>query len=156
MKRYRDDVGVWDVVNEPVSDRGGLRPSVFMRRLGQGYIALAFRLAREADPRAKLYLNEIGAEGINAKSNRLYELVAGLKRDGVPIDGVGFQAHANLTGLPGDFLDNMRRFAALGLDIAITEADVGMTLPPSPESSRRRRASTSRSCAAAAAWGASR
>ena len=27
----------------------------------------------------------------------------------------------------------MRRFAALGLDIAITEADVGMQLPPSAQ-----------------------
>ncbi|MDQ3723897.1 MAG: endo-1,4-beta-xylanase [Actinomycetota bacterium] len=133
VARYRDDVSVWDVVNEPVSDRGGLRPSVFARRLGPGFIALAFRLAHEADPDAKLYLNEIGAEGINAKSNRFYEIVSRLKRDGVPIDGVGFQVHSNLAGLPGDFVDNMRRFAALGLDIAITEADVGLKLPPSAE-----------------------
>ena len=133
VRHFRDDVGVWDVVNEPISDRGGLRPSVFMRRLGQGYIARAFRLAHDADPDAKLYLNEIGAEGINAKSNRLYEVVAGLKREGVPIDGVGFQVHSNLSGLPDDFVENMRRFAALGLDIAITEADVGVKLPAGAE-----------------------
>ncbi|MEA2143789.1 MAG: endo,4-beta-xylanase [Solirubrobacteraceae bacterium] len=130
---YKDEVSVWDVVNEPVSDGGGLRPSVFMRRLGEGFIALAFRLAHQADPDARLYLNEIGAEGINAKSNRLYEVVSRLKREGVPIDGVGFQFHANLSGLPGDHLDNLRRFKALGLDIAITEADVGLRLPPSAE-----------------------
>ncbi len=130
---YKGDVGVWDVVNEPVSDRGGLRPSVFARRLGERFIALAFRLAHRADPAAKLYLNEIGAEGINAKSNRLYEIVGRLKREGVPIDGVGFQFHANLDGLPGDFGANLQRFAALGLDIAITEADVGVPLPPDGE-----------------------
>jgi endo-1,4-beta-xylanase len=134
---YKDEVGVWDVVNEPVSDRGGLRPSVFARRLGEGFIALAFRLAHEADPGAKLYLNEIGAEGINAKSNRFYEIVGGLKREGVPIDGVGFQVHSNLDGLPGDFVANMQRFAALGLDIAITEADVGIRLPPDGEKLER-------------------
>jgi len=131
MGHYDDDVGAWDVVNEPISDGGGLRPSVFMRRLGPGFIADAFRTARAVDADAKLYLNEIGAEGINAKSNRLYEVVAGLKAQGVPIDGVGFQTHANLQGLPPDFVDNMRRFKALGLDIAITEADVGLKLPPS-------------------------
>ena len=133
MEHYKDDVGVWDVVNEPVSDRGGLRPSVFARRLGPGFIADAFRTARAADADAKLYLNEIGAEGINAKSNRFHEIVAGLKREGVPIDGVGFQVHSNLSGLPGDFVANMQRFAALGLDIAITEADVALKLPPSAE-----------------------
>ena len=128
---FKSKVGVWDVVNEPISDRGGLRPSVFARRLGEGFIATAFRLAHAADPDAKLYLNEIGAEGINAKSNRLYELLSGLKSQGVPIDGVGFQVHSNQDGLPGDFVANMQRFAALGLDIAITEADVGLRLPPS-------------------------
>lgn len=127
---FKGKVGVWDVVNEPIADRGGLRPSVFARRLGEGYIATAFRLARAADPDAKLYLNEIGAEGINAKSNRLFEVVSGLKAQGVPIDGVGFQVHSNLSGLPADFVANMQRFAALGLDIAITEADVGLQLPP--------------------------
>ncbi len=133
VRHYKDDVSVWDVVNEPVADDGGLRPSVFARRLGPGFIALAFRLAHQADPDAKLYLNEIGAEGINAKSNRFYDIVGRLKRDGVPIDGVGFQVHSNIEGLPRDFVDNMRRFAALGLDIAITEADVGLKLPPSAQ-----------------------
>ncbi|MEJ7797014.1 MAG: endo-1,4-beta-xylanase [Solirubrobacteraceae bacterium] len=132
MEHYGDDIGVWDVVNEPITDRGGLRESVFQRRLGPGFIADAFRTARTADRDAKLYLNEIGAEGINAKSDRLYEVVRDLKAAGVPIDGVGFQTHANLKGLPADFVDNMRRFKALGLDIAITEADVALKLPPSP------------------------
>ncbi len=126
---YKADVGVWDVVNEPIGDDGGLRDSVFLRRLGPGFIADAFRTAHTADADAKLYLNEIGAEGINAKSNRLYEIVRGLKAQGVPIDGVGFQTHANLDGLPADFVANMQRFKALGLDIAITEADVALPLP---------------------------
>jgi endo-1,4-beta-xylanase len=131
MEHFAKDVGVWDVVNEPITDQGGLRESVFLRRLGPGFIEDAFRTARAADPDAKLYLNEIGAEGINPKSNRLYEIVRDLKARGVPIDGVGFQTHANLNGLPADMVANMRRFRALGLDVAITEADVGLKLPPS-------------------------
>jgi endo-1,4-beta-xylanase len=130
MGQYDGDVGVWDVVNEPIADSGALRRSVFMRRLGEGFIADAFRTARVADKDAKLYLNEIGAEGINAKSNRLYEIVRGLKAAGVPIDGVGFQTHFNLDGVPADFVANMQRFRALGLDVAITEADVGIRMPP--------------------------
>lgn len=137
VAKYKDDIGVWDVVNEPVGDDGGLRRSVFMRRLGPGFIADAFRTARTADADAKLYLNEIGAEGINAKSNRLYEIVRGLKADGVPIDGVGFQAHFNLDGVPADFVANMQRFKALGLDIAITEADVGIPMPPDADKLER-------------------
>ena len=131
MAHYAAHVGVWDVVNEPIADDGELGRSVFERRLGPGFIEDAFRTARVADRNAKLYLNEIGAEGINPKSNRLYEIVRDLKARGVPIDGVGFQTHANLGGLAPDFVANMQRFEALGLDVAITEADVALKLAPS-------------------------
>ncbi|MBA3749273.1 MAG: endo-1,4-beta-xylanase, partial [Solirubrobacterales bacterium] len=137
MSHYDRDVGIWDVVNEPIADDGGLRPSVFARRLGEGFIEDAFRTARVADSDAKLYLNEIGAEAIGPKSNRLYEVVRALKARGVPIDGVSFQTHSNLDGLPADFVSNMQRFKALGVDIAITEADVGLKLPPSTADLRR-------------------
>jgi endo-1,4-beta-xylanase len=123
-------VRVWDVVNEPISDRGGLRQSVFERRLGPGFVEDALRTARAADGDAKLYINEIGAEGINPKSDSLYEIVRDLKARGVPIDGVGFQSHFNLHGVPPSFVANMRRFRTLGLDVAITEADVALALPP--------------------------
>jgi endo-1,4-beta-xylanase len=131
MAHYVGDVGVWDVVNEPVADDGGLRRSVFERRLGPGFIEDAFRTARVADAGAKLYLNEIGAEGMSPKSDRLYEIVRDLKARGVPIDGVSFQAHANLGGLAPDLVANMQRFKALGVDVAITEADVALKLPAS-------------------------
>jgi endo-1,4-beta-xylanase len=137
MGRYKDDIGVWDAVNEPITDRGRVRQSVFERGLGSDFIAETFRTAHAADPDAKLYVNEIGAEGINAKSNKLYEVVRDLKARGVPIDGVGFQTHTNLKGLPADFVENMRRFKALGLDIAITEADVALKLPASDADLRK-------------------
>jgi endo-1,4-beta-xylanase len=137
MSHYKDDVRVWDVVNEPIDDRGGLRRSVFERRLGPGYIADAFRTARAVDAGAKLYLNEIGAERIDAKSDRLYEVVRDLKAQGVPIDGVGFETHVNLDGVPPGFVDNMRRFRALGLDVSITEADVALRVPPSAADLRK-------------------
>ena len=137
MAHYAGRVGVWDVVNEAITDEGGLRQSIFERRLGASYIAGAFVAAREADPQAKLYINEIGAESIGPKSNRLLEVVRGLKTAGVPIDGVGFQVHSNLRGVPDDFVRNAQRFKALGLDVAITEADVGLRLPVSDSELRR-------------------
>jgi len=124
-------VAVWDVVNEPITDAGGLKRTPFHEKLGPGHIATAFRVARRADPKAKLHINEIGAEAIGPKSDRLYEVVRDLRARGVPIDGVGFQVHANLAGLPPTFVANLRRFAALGVEIAITEADVALKLPPS-------------------------
>lgn len=124
---YRGRVHAWDVVNEAVSDDGlGLRDTVFRQKLGDGYIAEAFRLAREADPAALLFYNDYGGEGSGAKSNRIYELLRSLIADGVPIDGVGLQMHVSATGRPSDgsIASNMRRLASLGLIVHISEMDV--------------------------------
>jgi endo-1,4-beta-xylanase len=124
---YRGRVRAWDVVNEAVADDGsGLRDTVFRRGLGDGYIADAFRIAREADPGALLFYNDYNGEGSGAKSNRIYELVRDLKTAGVPIDGVGLQMHVSANGRPSDasVASNMRRLAELGLSVAITEMDV--------------------------------
>jgi endo-1,4-beta-xylanase len=125
--RYSGRVHAWDVVNEAVADDGsGLRDTVFLRNLGPGYIADAFRLAHEADPKALLLYNDYGGEGLGAKSDRIYTLVKGLKEDGVPIDGVGLQMHVEAGGDPSsaDLLANLQRLAALGLRVNISEMDV--------------------------------
>ncbi|MCW3012112.1 MAG: 1,4-beta-xylanase [Solirubrobacterales bacterium] len=131
VERYRGRVRTWDVVNEPFEDDGSRRRSIFQRGMGDGWVEDAFRTARTADPDAKLYLNEIGAEAPGPKSDALYALARDLRARGVPIDGVGFQGHFNLEGMPRGFRQNVERFAALGLDVAITEADVALEMPAS-------------------------
>jgi endo-1,4-beta-xylanase len=124
---FRGRVDAWDVVNEAVSDDGpGLRDTVFSLKLGDGYIAEAFRLARAADPGALLFYNDYGGEGAGAKSDRIYELVRSLIADGVPIDGVGLQMHVSANGRPSDgaIAANMGRLAGLGLRVHISEMDV--------------------------------
>src|SRR5262249_51372197 len=79
--RYKGRVAAGDVVNEPIADTGGqLRRSLWFDALGPGYLADALRWAHEADPAAKLYINDYGVETVNAKSNALYNVVAGLRR----------------------------------------------------------------------------
>ena len=122
---FRGRVRAWDVVNEAV-DGGGLRNSVFLQKLGSTYIAEAFRIAREADPNALLFYNDYGAEGLGTKSDAVYDLVRTLRAEGVPIDGVGLQMHITVGGRPSDadIAANMRRLAALGVKVEITEMDV--------------------------------
>jgi endo-1,4-beta-xylanase len=123
MRRYAGRVGEWDVVNEAVDDSGGLRRSLWLDKLGPGYIALAFRLAHAADPQARLFYNDYGAEGEGTKADAVYRLVAQLKRQGVPLDGVGLQAHVDTRPPPG-YARNIARFAKLGLRMELTEIDV--------------------------------
>ena len=123
MRRYRNRIAEWDVVNEAVTDDGKLRDSVWLRTIGPEYIALAFRFAREADPDAKLYYNDYGAEGAGPKSDGVFALLSKLKREGVPVDGVGLQTHVTTAPIPR-FEANLVRFAHLGLDIVLSEVDV--------------------------------
>ncbi|MGB3437177.1 MAG: endo-1,4-beta-xylanase [Actinophytocola sp.] len=130
VTHFRGDLYAWDVVNEPLNEDGTLRNSFWLQKLGSGYIAEAFRAARAADPDVKLYINDYNTDGMGAKSDGMYRLVQSLLADGVPIDGVGFQAHLAIQyGFPSQMQQNLQRFADLGLDVAITELDVRMQLP---------------------------
>jgi endo-1,4-beta-xylanase len=132
VSRYAGKIYAWDVVNEAFNEDGTWRDDLWYSGLGEAYVADAFKWARAADPTAKLYINDYNVEGINPKSDALYDLVKKLKADGVPIDGVGIQGHFDLqNAFPSDMTENLQRFADLGLEVAITELDVRMTTPAS-------------------------
>jgi len=59
----------------------------------------------------------------------LLNLVKSLQAAGTPIDGVGLQCHFIVGEVPTTLEENMKAFTALGIEIAITELDVRMTLP---------------------------
>ncbi|KAG8908205.1 hypothetical protein FRC00_011362, partial [Tulasnella sp. 408] len=88
------------------------------------YVKIALQTARAADPVPKLYIEEYGAEPVNAKSNALYALVQTLKTSGIPIDGVGFEGHITAGSLPNiaSVTANVARFVSLNLDWAFTRA----------------------------------
>ncbi|MER5447909.1 endo-1,4-beta-xylanase [Streptomyces sp. NPDC002766] len=127
--RYKGRITAWDVVNEPFNEDGTYRSTIWYNGLGADYIANALTWAHAADPAAKLYINDYNVEGVNAKSTALYNLVKDLKARGVPIDGVGLQAHLIVGQVPATLQQNIQRFADLGVDVAITELDVRMALP---------------------------
>ncbi|MEV0170720.1 endo-1,4-beta-xylanase [Streptomyces sp. NPDC050803] len=127
--RYKGRLATWDVVNEPFNEDGTYRQTLWYNGLGADYIAQALTAARAADPSAKLYINDYNVEGVNAKSTALYNLVKSLKERGVPIDGVGLQAHLILGQVPSTLQQNIQRFADLGVDVVITELDIRMTTP---------------------------
>jgi len=128
--RYKGRIAAWDVVNEAVDDSTGeLRESPWLTAIGPDYIALAFQFAHEADPAAKLYYNDYGAEGVGGKGDAVYELVKGLKEQGVPIDGVGWQGHFQANSFISDMKINGQRIADLGLEVSITELDIRIPIP---------------------------
>ena len=125
MRHCRDNfpgvVQQWEVVNEAFNADGSRRRTIWQQVIGDDYIELAFRFAREADPNAKLYLNDfydsstmfgefilgrdptydesVGASSLRTNCDDVAKCVAirALAQDfvqrGVPIDGIGFMAH---------------------------------------------------------------
>jgi endo-1,4-beta-xylanase len=136
-RHYAGQVFAWDVVNEAFDARGGMEhsiwydsPGVGLKGKGTAYIEQAFRWAREADPKALLFYNDYDAEGLNAKSEAIYAMVKDFKSRGVPVDGVGLQMHVfdlSAKGLEG-LEANIARLTALGLQVHVTEMDVGLPL----------------------------
>lgn len=124
--RYRGRIKGWDVVNEAVADGGPdvLRDSPWRRIIGEDFLDLAFRYAREADPKAELYYNDYGLEN-EQKRARALTLLRGMIQRGVPIDGVGLQGHYQLDHPSAAVIEQtIKDFAALGLKVMITELDV--------------------------------
>jgi endo-1,4-beta-xylanase len=137
MTHYASKVYAWDVVNEAFSDDGTMRQTIWYDQPGIGagagtkYIEQALRWAHEADPTAKLFYNDYDAEEVNKKSDAIYAMAEDFKKRGVPLDGIGFQAHVSLKfddpAKLASFARNLERFAKLGLELHITELDIRLS-----------------------------
>ncbi|MDX6621892.1 MAG: endo,4-beta-xylanase [Gaiellales bacterium] len=129
MRHFAGRVEEWDVVNEAFNEDGTLRDNLWLQKIGPSYIEKAFTWAHQADPKALLFYNDYNLEYGGPKQDGAYDLVKGLVRKGVPIDGVGFQTHLDTQYDIPDLETTMKRFAKLGLKTAETEVDVRTTLP---------------------------
>ncbi|NWQ43648.1 endo-1,4-beta-xylanase [Bacillus sp. EB106-08-02-XG196] len=128
MKRYKGTIFCWDVVNEAVTDEGPelYRLTKWLEIIGEDYIEKAFEFAHEADPDALLFYNDYN-ESNPEKREKIYKLVKSLIDKGVPIRGVGLQAHWNLVN-PSleDIRTAIERYASLGLKLHLTELDISV------------------------------
>jgi endo-1,4-beta-xylanase len=136
MRRYAGRIGEWDVVNEPVEPNQGRRDgmrakNIWGQAFGDRYIDLAFHIAREADPKARLFLTDFGLEHASrrcaARRDAILRLLEGALSRGVPIDALGIQGHLKPFREPFDertFADFLDRVRGMGLGIAITEFDI--------------------------------
>ena len=141
MKRYKDVVYAWDVVNEAMADdgggprwgfgRGGQEPSPYRQSrhfqlCGDEFIAKAFQFAREADPDVLLFYNDYSCVD-EGKRERIYNMVKKMKDAGVPIDGIGMQGHYNIYFPSEEQLEKaIVRFKEIVKHIHITELDLRM------------------------------
>lgn len=137
VRHFRGKVYQWDVANEFFADSWSPNPlpngmngdNFWVKHLGTGIVADAFRWAHAADPKAQLFYNDYniaGEDGNSAKSTAVYNWAKELLAQGVPIHGIGNQGHLDTQyGFSGQrFRADLQRYADLGLKVAVTEADV--------------------------------
>ena len=113
----------WDVINEPYNNND------VMKILGDSEMIAWFKLARSFDPAVRLTLNDyaiLSAGGMDkAHQDHFEKTLRFLKDGGAPITGLGMQSHFGGTPTPPErMLSILDRYAALGLDISITEHDI--------------------------------
>ena len=131
----RDRVVQWDVVNEVLEPKDGkpfgFRDTLWYRALGPQFLNTAFHTCAEADPLALRFINDYGMEYTwpehEQKRQAMLALLTRLKAQGVPVQGLGFQAHLE-AGVKDLDQARLAQFfqdvAALGLTVVITELDV--------------------------------
>jgi endo-1,4-beta-xylanase len=128
-QHFGTDIWAWDVVNEAIEDNGTLRSSIWSNSIGSDFIDQAFTYARQYTPAGtKLIYNDYNVETINVKSNYMYDMVKSMKTRGIPIDAVGLQMHIHVWDAPTyeQVRSNIARFAALGVEVYISEMDVAL------------------------------
>jgi endo-1,4-beta-xylanase len=124
--RYKGKIAAWDAVNEAIDDGAGkpMRKSHYFNILGEDFINHAFNLAHEADPNAHLIYNDYNIEQAG-KHEAAIALLQRLQRKGVPVKGLGIQAHWSIHGPSVDQIEkSIRNFAKLGLRVHLTELDI--------------------------------
>ena len=139
VSRYKGKIYAWDVINEAIDDdpSKSLRQSPWYQILGDDFLVKAFEYAHAADPEAQLFYNDYNTE-FPEKRERIYTLLKGLLAKGVPIHGIGLQAHWSLQEPSAENLRAaIERYASLRLKIQFTELD--LSIYPWEKNKRARR-----------------
>jgi endo-1,4-beta-xylanase len=137
--RYKDTITSWDVINEPIADyeqftpNNPMREHAWFKAMGEDYMVKALAAAHEANPQAKLFINDYGLEADDERWDAFIEmlqrLAPKLQAHGVPIDtlGVGFQSHIYERGdkIDPDVLRrHIQQLEGMGIVSQVSELDV--------------------------------
>lgn len=131
----RGRVWAWDVLNEPHSHQH------LQRVLGYETTADWFRIAREADPQARLVVNENNTVESGQKLDGFVKAIDILVNNNAPFDAIGLQGHfrasrfdpeKNPLPTPQLWWERLQRFAQYGKRLEITEFDIFNDTPDAP------------------------
>jgi GH35 family endo-1,4-beta-xylanase len=125
MTATRGRIEGWDVINEMVHERD------YFRYMPEAEAAEWFKVARQVDPQAKLFINDYGMLNSRKSPETIATYVGIVQRllaAGAPIDVIGVQGHVGRqVRNPEDVLADLVLLDEPGLELQITEFDINTT-----------------------------
>ncbi len=117
---FSGDLVEWDMHNHPIW-QSNIRDD-----LGQEVLTEWWDVAREADPEAEMYVNEMNIIAGSSYRDAYEDLIQWYQDNEVGLDGIGFMGHFNINSLqpPEEILSVFDRFGEHGVPLQITEFDV--------------------------------
>jgi endo-1,4-beta-xylanase len=112
----------WDVINEIMHERD------FLKYLPGDIVVQWFRLAKELEPDAQLFINDYGVLNSIASPQNIRDYIdsiAHYRSMGAPIEAIGAQGHVGRQPRdPALVISDLDIFATSGLPVQITEFDI--------------------------------
>ncbi len=125
MTYFKGRVIAWDVINEVIHERD------MFKYLPADEAVRWYKLAREIDPKAQLFMNEYAMLNnvTSPQFIRTYlDTVAKFRAKGAPIDALGIQGHVGrVPRSPASVISDLDLFLPTGLPVQITEFDINTT-----------------------------
>ncbi|MFN8207877.1 MAG: endo-1,4-beta-xylanase [Bacteroidales bacterium] len=122
LTRYRGKVREYDVLNEPT------HATYLQSKVGDSINWNCFKWAHEADPDARLFVNDYNIIEWQDQTNNFVALVRKMLDNGAPVTGIGAQCHIGATTDIVNFKKRFDQLGQFGLPIKVTEFDMGAKL----------------------------
>ncbi|NLL40188.1 MAG: endo-1,4-beta-xylanase [Clostridiales bacterium] len=123
---YMDLFYAYDVVNEGIMEDGSLRDCLWKQVIGEDYIWHAFSFAKKYAPDSiGLFYNDYNEQ---FKAEYIVKLAQSLvdENGNYLIDGIGCQGHLYTQDSIDSYIETLKSFSDIGLDVQITELDVSL------------------------------
>jgi len=127
---FKGKIDSWDVVNEALNEDGTLRNSIFLKKMGEDYLASAFKWTAEIDSDVDLYYNDYNMTNVDKRKGAI-RMVKNILDQGIKVDGIGMQGHWHLNSPSLEEIEqSILDYSELGVQVAITELDVSVLPNP--------------------------
>lgn len=128
VRTFKDDVFKWEISNEAFENNGKLRPCYALTHLGPDYMEQYAKWILEIQPKAQLFINDFGLETDASKVNVIIDYAINLKKKGL-LHGISSQMHTIPRMDVNNYRKNLKRMAAGGLLVHISELDIRYKIP---------------------------